>query len=134
MIVSRDRDTAGFSVVAEANDRDYDAEILALLAGGEWWTPAEVNAPKAKGGIGANRETVAKTLDHLVIAQFVEYAKGPPGKAANANCYRLHDGSCKPVQAVPRGRIGCFASPLLPRRGRGSGAGADPRLHEDGAR
>jgi hypothetical protein len=135
LILSRDRDTAGFTVVAEVDGRDYSAEILELLADGEWWTPAEVNAPKAKGGIGASREKVSETLDQLVTAQLVEYAEGPPGRAANAKCWRLHDGSYKPVQVALDGEgLAACTTPLLPRRGRGSGASADPRLHEDGAR
>jgi hypothetical protein len=134
-ILSRDRDTAGFCVVAEGeHERDYAAEILALLADGDWRTASEIKAPVKDGGIGAKRETVNDTLGLLAKAGRVEYAKGPAGKAPTAHCWRLHDGSCKPVQeAFPGNGSATCTAPLLPRRGRGPGASAEPRLHEDGA-
>jgi hypothetical protein len=134
-ILSRESDTAGFAVVAEGeHERDYAAEILTLLADREWRTAGEIGAPVAKGGIGASRPAVNDTLGLLAKTMQVEYTEGPPGRAANAKCWRLYDGSYKPVQAAfpGNGSAACTA-PLQPRRGWGPGTSAEPRLHEDGA-
>jgi hypothetical protein len=53
-----DPDTEAFAHLGEQADeeRDYLAEIVALLADGTWRTAEEVAAPKERGGIGANRD------------------------------------------------------------------------------
>jgi hypothetical protein len=134
LILSRDRDTSGFMVVAEGEgDRDYATEILDLLGGGEWWTAPELERPRDKGGIGANRQYVRSTLDLLTAQNRLEYAKGPAGKKPNAKCWRLYDPSYNHVQAAFDGEgLGACTTPLLPRRGRGSVQATGPRLYEDG--
>ena len=59
------RDSESFTVAAteqpEAEDRDLVQEVRDLLSDGGWRTSREI-AEKAKGGIGARRETIEQLL------------------------------------------------------------------------
>ena len=60
-----DPETEAFSYLGEESEeeRDYLAEIQALLADGKWRIAKEIQAPKSKGGIGANVDTVKTVLE-----------------------------------------------------------------------
>jgi hypothetical protein len=60
-------------------DRDYLAEIVALLADGEWRTAKEIAAPDEQGGIGAGEKTVRAILD-----EHTERFEGRTGEDAKA--------------------------------------------------
>jgi hypothetical protein len=64
LILAFDPDTEAFSVVGEEQDeeREYLAEIIALLEDGKHRTAKEIAAPKPTG-IGANDSTVKELLD-----------------------------------------------------------------------
>ena len=64
-ILSFDPETESFTVAHEEEDeeRDYLAEIKALLADGKARTKKEIAAPKKDGGIGAKEETVESELE-----------------------------------------------------------------------
>jgi hypothetical protein len=132
LILRRDRDTASFTVVAEGeNDRDYAAEILEHLAGGDWSTASELERSREKGGIGANRTTVRDMLQLLTEQGLLEYAEGPPGKAPNAKCWRLYAGSYKPVQAALSGAgLELVRPAYISRRDIGPVQATDPRLDD----
>jgi hypothetical protein len=65
LILGFDPETESFSVVAEEEDeeRDYAADVQALLDDGCWRTPKEIAAPTKDGGIGANVDTMKKELE-----------------------------------------------------------------------
>jgi AAA domain-containing protein len=112
LILRRDRDTAGFTVLAEgAGERDYAGEILAFLADGAWRTVSELERSKEKGGIGANRAKVLETLDLLTKQRVLEFAEGPAGRSSDAKCWRLYEASYNPVQPTLSGEgwEGCTA-------------------------
>ena len=68
LLMAFDPDTEAFTYIGEESEeeRDYLAEIVALLADGRWRTPREIAAPKdkpkPKRGIGANIDTVKTVL------------------------------------------------------------------------
>jgi hypothetical protein len=69
ILLAFDPDTESFTYIGEESEeqRDYLAEIKALLADGRWRTPKEIAAPqdkpKDKRGIGANVDTVKAVLE-----------------------------------------------------------------------
>jgi AAA domain len=66
LILAFDPETESFSVAHEEEDeeRDYPAEVEALLVDTEkWLTVKEIAAPTKDGGIGANDVTVKKALE-----------------------------------------------------------------------
>jgi hypothetical protein len=70
-------DGEAFEVI-EGGERDYTAEVTGLLTQNPWLTAREISAPLAKGGIGANRETVEQVLSenrHLYESRTGEPAK-----------------------------------------------------------
>jgi hypothetical protein len=64
ILLAFDPDTEAFSYLGEESEeeRDYLAEVRDLLADGKWRTAKEIAAPKGKGGIGANVDTVKPVL------------------------------------------------------------------------
>ncbi len=64
LILAFDPESEGFEVVREEDEeeRDYAAEVEALLADGKWRTASEVAAPEKDGGIGASEKTVRREL------------------------------------------------------------------------
>jgi putative DNA primase/helicase len=90
LILAFDPDTESFTVAHEEEDeeRDYLAEVEALLADGSWRVPREVAAPKKNGGIGASFETV-KTLLEQHPARFVSRNGAEVGRSAQATVWQL---------------------------------------------
>ena len=60
-----DPDTEAFTFIGEESEveRDYVALITDLLKDGKWRIGKEIAAPRKKGGIGANVDTVKKVLE-----------------------------------------------------------------------
>jgi hypothetical protein len=86
LILAFDSTTESYTVVGEeGEERDYVAEIAALLADGVWRITKEIAAPKKpkkdrdKPGVGANVDTVKATLE-----QNPELFESRTGKAAVA--------------------------------------------------
>lgn len=65
LLLGFDPETEAFTFLGEESEveRDYLAEIAALLEEQPWRTPKEIAAPKTDGGIGANVGTVKKALE-----------------------------------------------------------------------
>jgi hypothetical protein len=65
LLMAFDPDTEAFTFIGEESEeeRDYVADISALLADGQWRVKTEIAAPSGKGGIGANVDTVKKVLE-----------------------------------------------------------------------
>jgi hypothetical protein len=65
LLMAFDPDTEAFTFIGEESDaeRDYVADISALLADGQWRVKTEIAAPSGKGGIGANVDTVRRVLE-----------------------------------------------------------------------
>ena len=67
ILLAFDADTETFSYLGEESEeeRDYAAEIAALLGDGKWRTAKEIAAPKNadKPGIGASETKLSKALD-----------------------------------------------------------------------
>jgi AAA domain len=65
LLLGFDPETEAFTFLGEESEveRDYLAEIEALLADEQWRTPREIAAPTKDGGIGANVDTVKKELE-----------------------------------------------------------------------
>jgi hypothetical protein len=64
ILLAFDPDTESFTYIGEEGDeeRDYVVEIRTLLHDAKWRTAREIAAPKNKGGIGANIDTIKKVL------------------------------------------------------------------------
>jgi hypothetical protein len=90
----------GFTL-EEAIDRDYTAEIAALLADGKWRTLTEIankRDHKEQPGIGAGKDTVRDTLKGRPDL-FTERRGTDVGRSATATVYGLASAQ-KPVEPV----------------------------------
>ena len=92
-ILAFDPDTESFTVAheEEAEERDYVAEIEALLGDGVWRIVKEIARPEDKGGIGANVDLVRETLEKrpdLFVSRTGEHAKAL-GRSAQATVWQL---------------------------------------------
>jgi hypothetical protein len=74
---------------ADGAERDYAAEVAALLADRVWRTPKEIAAPESKGGIGANVETVKAVLADGPFESRTGPAAQALGRAHNATVFSL---------------------------------------------
>jgi hypothetical protein len=66
ILLAFDPDTEAFRYLGEQveEERDYRAEVMALLAATtKWLTASEISAPKERNGIGANIDTVKPILE-----------------------------------------------------------------------
>jgi putative DNA primase/helicase len=90
LILAFDPDTESFTVAHEEEDeeRDYLAEVEALLADGTWRVAREIAAPKKNGGIGASFETV-KTLLEQHPTRFVSRNGAEVGRSAQATVWHV---------------------------------------------
>ena len=73
--------------------RDIRAELLSVLADGEWRTLAELRRKENDGGIGADPKTLRPVLDVLTVEGLLEYRIGPPGRQPSAKCWRVSSAS-----------------------------------------
>ncbi len=101
-LLAFDPDTESFSVVHEEADeeRDYDAEIVALLTQTPWRTPKEIAASADKGGIGANVDLVKDRLTKrhdLFVPRKGDDAKAV-GRHPSATVWSLRDVVNEPQQ------------------------------------
>jgi len=78
-------DNDGFTV---EDDRDYRADIKALLADGNYRTVAEIAKPRKGNGIGARQDTVRKTLKDSPDV-FIEHSGEEVGRSPKAVVYGL---------------------------------------------
>lgn len=79
-------------------DRDYLAELEALLADGEWRTAKQMSAPEDEGGIGAGEKAIKATLDQnpeRFEARTGEDAKAL-GRHPSATVWQVRSGSNAP--------------------------------------
>jgi hypothetical protein len=77
----------------DGKTRDIRAELLAVLADGEWWTLTELRRKEADGGIGADPKTLRPVLDALTVEGLLEHRVGPPGRQPSAKCWRVSSAS-----------------------------------------
>src|SRR5215208_2454778 len=69
--------------------RDLRAELLEVLADGEWRTPNELRKPKDEGGVGADRDKIKTELDALTSEGMLEFERGPAGRRKDSKCWRM---------------------------------------------
>ncbi len=91
-ILAFDPETEGFEFVAdEIGERDLVAEICELMhSESKWRTPTEIVEPRSKGGIGAHRDAVTKTLEDSEL--FVSADGADVGRPKAAICWNLRNG------------------------------------------
>jgi hypothetical protein len=73
--------------------RDIHAELLAVLADGEWRTLTELRRKEEDGGVGADPKTLRPVLDALTVEGLLEHRVGPPGRQPSAKCWRVSSAS-----------------------------------------
>jgi hypothetical protein len=73
----------------DGKTRDIRAELLAVLAVGEWRTLTELRRKEEDGGIGADPKTIRPVLDALTVEGLLEHRVGPPGRQPSAKCWRV---------------------------------------------
>jgi hypothetical protein len=103
-----DPDQERFTYLGEESDeeRDYDAEIKALLEDGKWRTPKEIAAPQkpktGEPGIGANVDIVKAVLaEHVdVFESRTGDAAKAVGRSASATVWQLRDENEEPEQTT----------------------------------
>jgi hypothetical protein len=124
----------GFDV-GSAEERDYHAEIEALLTAGGWRTVKEIAAKKdaSEPGIGAGEATIKEKLAERPEV-YVSRNGGEVGRSARATVYQLRSAQ-NAVDAVGalQGEGGTTASTPLTPEGSGDGCSAvqdaQPELH-----
>jgi len=91
-ILAFDPETESFEYVGEEiGERDLVAEICELMESeSKWRTPTEIVEPKSKGGIGAHRDAVVKTLEDSEL--FVSADGADVGRPKAAICWNLRNG------------------------------------------
>ena len=77
----------------DGKTRDIRAELLAVLADGEWRTVTELRRKEEDGGIGADPKTLRPVLDTLTVEGLLEHRVGPPGRQPSAKCWRVSSAS-----------------------------------------
>jgi hypothetical protein len=95
ILLAFDPDTEAFAYLGEESEeeRDYLAEITALLGDGRWRIAKEIAATKANGGIGANVDTIKKVLEEHpdVFESRTGEAAQKVGRSALATVWQLRD-------------------------------------------
>jgi hypothetical protein len=69
--------------------RDLQAELLEVLANGEWLTANDLHKPKETGGIGADRDKIKTELEAMTDDGLLEFMVGPEGRRKDSKCWRL---------------------------------------------
>ncbi|MGH3006525.1 MAG: AAA family ATPase [Gaiellaceae bacterium] len=99
----------------DEDERDMRAELIELAGDYAWRTlkewkakpgradadPTTPNYVELRGGIGAGEAKVKATLGELQVEEVFEYAEGPPGRSAQARCWRL-----RPTAPDAQGTLG----------------------------
>ncbi len=82
-----------FSYLCEQSEdeRDYLAEVIALLKDGKWRIAKEIAAPAAAGGIAANEKIIKKVLEEHpdVFASCTGDEAKVLGRSAQATLWQL---------------------------------------------
>lgn len=102
MLLKFDPETEAFTYLGEESEeeRDYLAEIGALLDDGKWRTPKEIAAKPGDAGIGANVDRVKKELSEhpdVFMSRTGEEAKAV-GRSSTATIWSLRTDGSEPEQ------------------------------------
>ncbi len=85
----------------DGKTRDIRAELLAVLADGEWRTLTELRRKEGDGGIGADPKTIRPMLDALTVEGLLEHRIGPSGRQPSAKCWRVSSASYDTDDTAP---------------------------------
>jgi hypothetical protein len=101
--------------------RDLRADLLELIADGEWWTLNKLRKPS---GVGAHPDKLKPELDAMTGEGLLEFARGPEGQRKDAKCWRLkrpgaveNTWDAYPESDLPGEAEGRSVPPSLPYRG-----------------
>lgn len=95
LLMAFDAETEAFTFLGEESEveRNYVAEVTELLRDGRWRIVKEIAAPVDKGGIGANVDTIKKTLEEHpdVFDSRTGDAAKEMGRSSQATLWQLQD-------------------------------------------
>jgi hypothetical protein len=95
LLMTFDAETEAFTFLGEESEaaRDYVAEVSGLLEDGRWRIAKEIAAPKETGGIGANVDTIKKTLEEHpdVFNSRTGDAAKEMGRSSQATLWQLRE-------------------------------------------
>jgi hypothetical protein len=101
---------------AKEDDRDYLAEVTALLGDSKWRTVRELAVPKKDGGIGTSDARVKELLD-AHEERFVSCRGDAVGRSATATCWQLRRPESRSSQLSLPGGEEATATTATPCKG-----------------